>query len=242
MRYIFLSPHLDDIALSCGGIVHHLATLDNPVEIWTFFSGSPKDLSLSNFAKSLHSRWDLPIDAPDIRRSEDIAACKILSAQARHFNFLDCIYRVDSNRNFIVEKEEDLYQPIPSTQTYLVSEIREVIQNQVKPEDRIISPMAIGDHLDHRILLKAVQELKRENVLFYQDYPYVIKTQKQAIFFKNYSPIKFNLSPVDIKKWHQSIAEYRSQLSTFWKDSEWMKSEIVKFASQGGGQSLWISD
>lgn len=239
MRFIFISPHLDDVALSVGGIVNHLSNNNNSTEIWTFFSGSPKDESLSDFALSLHERWNLSQDAPKIRRLEDRKACKLLGSGYKHFNLSDCIYRKDQHGNPVVNEEDDLYQPIPLSQQYLVSKISTDIISLSASDDIIVSPMAIGNHIDHRIIVAAIKQISSRTLQYYEDYPYLIKSQNSLIDYSKLTAIKFDLRPENIAAWHSAIAEYQSQISTFWKNTDKMKQEIIEFAKQGGGMNLW---
>ena len=226
MRYIFISPHLDDVALSVGGIVNHLSNNKNTTEIWTFFSGSPKDANLSDFAISLHKRWNLSLDAPKIRRLEDRKACKILGSDYKHFNLPDCIYRKDRQGNPIVREEEDLYQSIPLSQQYLVNKISTDIISFSSPDDIIVSPMAIGNHIDHRIVVAAIKQISSRTLLYYEDYPYLINSKDSSVDYSKLTAIKFNLQPENIIAWHAAIAEYQSQISTFWKNT----NKMVKYS------------
>jgi LmbE family N-acetylglucosaminyl deacetylase len=239
MRYIFISPHLDDVALSVGGIVNNLVNGQIDVEVWTFFSGSPDNEKLSDFALSLHKRWNLPLNAPKIRRLEDKKACKTLGAQYMHFGFSDCIYRKDEFGNPIVREEDDLYQPIPSSQLFLVDEISDEIKRLATTDDIIVSPLAIGNHIDHRIIVAAVTKLSHQSFLFYEDYPYVVKSHSSPIDYSKLTPLIFDLQEENITTWHAAIAAYQSQITTFWKDTNRMKKEIIEFASRGGGTNLW---
>jgi hypothetical protein len=239
MKYIFISPHLDDVSLSCGGIVNQLSGNNFNIEIWSIFSGSPKTKELPRFALSLHNRWKLPLNAPKKRRLEDIKACKVLGAGFKHFHFLDCIYRKEPSGDAIIKKEEDLYQPIPNSQLPLVEEISSIIKTQIMSEDIIVSPMAIGNHLDHQIIYQSIMSLQLKNLFFYEDYPYVIKTQKNINVSEKLVPLYFHLNAENIQNWYESIAAYKSQISTFWKDIDHMKTEISHFFEIGGGKNLW---
>ncbi|MBE0686452.1 MAG: PIG-L family deacetylase [Anaerolineaceae bacterium] len=241
MRYIFISPHLDDVALSVGGIVNNLVNNKIDTEIWTVFSGSPTNENLSDFALSLHKRWDLPLNAPKKRRLEDRKACKTLGVGYKHFNLPDCIYRKDQQGNPIVSEEDDLYQPIPASQQFLVKKISAVINRNTTTDDIVISPMAIGNHIDHRIVVAAIEKVSPLFLFFYEDYPYVIKSQTSTINYSKLIPIKFDLQSENIKTWHAAINAYQSQISTFWKNTNRMKEEIIEFASRGGGKYLWKS-
>ena len=239
MRYIFISPHLDDISLSCGGIVNYLHKNEINVEIWSIFAGSPVSNNLTPFAESLHNRWKLPLDAPKTRRAEDIIACEILGALHKHFDFLDCIYRFDSQDHPLINHEEDLYQNLPDSQNYLVDEISTLIGSLISQQDIIISPLAIGNHVDHQIIFRAIQKLSFKNLFFYEDYPYVIKTNEEKNSYHDLIANTYSLTKENMDKWHDSIAAYKSQISTFWISVERMKEEISIFFKNGGGQNLW---
>jgi LmbE family N-acetylglucosaminyl deacetylase len=80
-RSIFLSPHPDDAALSCGGTLYQLALNDQRPIVITLFSGDRSNAApLSEFARSLPERWRLTDDAPAARRDKDSAALNRLTA------------------------------------------------------------------------------------------------------------------------------------------------------------------
>ncbi|WP_446010685.1 PIG-L family deacetylase [Candidatus Electrothrix sp.] len=58
MRYkhIYLSPHYDDAALSCGGSIHMQAKQQEPVAVITVFAGAPDlpNAALSKLAQAVH--------------------------------------------------------------------------------------------------------------------------------------------------------------------------------------------
>lgn len=57
MRWIYISPHLDDAVLSAGGLIYEQTRAGHEVEIWTFMCGFPsqrRDFSLcSVFAQPM---------------------------------------------------------------------------------------------------------------------------------------------------------------------------------------------
>ena len=93
MDWVYFSPHLDDVALSCGGLISQQARTGEKVEIWTVCAGDPPPGSLSPFAEELHARWQTGREATASRRQEDLASCNRLSASCRHLPVPDCIYR-----------------------------------------------------------------------------------------------------------------------------------------------------
>ena len=89
---LYLSPHLDDAALSNGGFIFQQTRAGKTVLVVTFMAGDAPPV-LSDFAQELHDRWQLDRDAAARRRLEDQNACAILGADVLHLAFPDCVYR-----------------------------------------------------------------------------------------------------------------------------------------------------
>src|SRR5258707_6333258 len=51
MTHVFVAPHPDDVALSCGGLIASLRELGQNVTIITVFSGAGSDGSLSGYQR-----------------------------------------------------------------------------------------------------------------------------------------------------------------------------------------------
>jgi len=242
LHYIFISPHLDDAILSCGGIIHSLNSSGQNVEIWTVFAGKPKNFLFNDFTKSLHQRWALDDQfAITNRLKEDKTACKILGVKAKYFRFLDCIYRFDENGKHLVNKEEDLFQDVKGNQIQLIKKITKSILEKLSGDAILISPFAIGKHIDHQIVKMALQNDKIKNLMFYADFPYVVK--ESAIYdpsmLNNLAEVNIFLKEIDLEKWKLSVSAYRSQISTFWNGNREMFQKIDDYVSSGGGKKLW---
>ena len=58
MRWIYLSPHLDDAVFSAGGLIYEQAQAGIPVEIWTIMCGYPPlPEEVFSVAQLLHVQW-----------------------------------------------------------------------------------------------------------------------------------------------------------------------------------------
>ncbi|MES0360796.1 MAG: PIG-L family deacetylase, partial [Anaerolineales bacterium] len=93
MEWIYLSPHFDDIALSCGGLVWEQVKAGDKVSIWTICAGKPPPQPLSSYAQSIHKRWETNQEAVSVRRAEDILSSQRMGANPRYFSIPDAIYR-----------------------------------------------------------------------------------------------------------------------------------------------------
>jgi len=84
---IFLSPHFDDIALSCGAIAARLSRMGSrSISIVVFAAPAPEGVDLSPFALGMHAQWERDAGASlqainEIRRGEEQAAARLLGLE-----------------------------------------------------------------------------------------------------------------------------------------------------------------
>ena len=143
MRWIYLSPHLDDAVLSAGGLVYDQTKAGLPVEIWSFMCGFPDETELTDFAKVLHMVWGTGTaeETTRLRREEDIKAAAIVGAKPVHFDFLDCIYRRGKNGEALYT---DIYAPPHEAEADLPAQIAQTLMAWLKLDDVVVCPLGIG--------------------------------------------------------------------------------------------------
>jgi LmbE family N-acetylglucosaminyl deacetylase len=247
MQWIYISPHLDDVALSCGGLVWEQAQAGDPVSIWSICAGDPPEGSLSNFARSLHARWGTDREAIAKRREEDINSCEKLGAAYRHFDIPDCIYRrtatsSESHPKHLYTTEESLFGPIHPADTALIETLGDEISKTIPPESEIVCPLSLGNHVDH-CLVRASVERTRRDLWYYADYPYVLQNSLvlEELAEANWERVLWVVSPEGLSAWKESIAAHQSQISTFWPDLEAMRTDIDTYLGRNEGIVLWRS-
>jgi LmbE family N-acetylglucosaminyl deacetylase len=253
MQWIYLSPHLDDIALSCGGLVWEQNVHGDSVEIWSICAGDPPLSFLSGFAESLQTRWNLEHDASELRRQEDIASCHLLGAGYRHFPLPDCIYRVGSQGTEFSGKplygsEESLWGEIHPAENELVAWLSSELARCLPAECQVVCPLALGGHVDHRLTRKAIEKTGRA-LWYYADYPYALKETEELDKLRQdgWALVLFPISENGLEAWIQSVAAHRSQVSTFWHQDahrripayEMMRQAISDYCQLSGGVTLW---
>src|SRR5512141_250531 len=138
MRWIYLSPHLDDAVFSAGGLIYEQTQAGLPVEIWTFMCGYPEPgAGLSLLAQSVHMQWGFSSagEAVRMRHDEDQRAAAILGATALHFDFLDCIYRRGGNGEWLYS---DIFVPPHPEDAGIPAQIAEVISTRLQPDDVLV--------------------------------------------------------------------------------------------------------
>lgn len=245
MDWVYLSPHLDDAVLSCGGLIWEQVRRGQAVQIWSICAGDPPSGVLSSFAESLHARWKTGREAMTLRRAEDQAACNLLGAKIRHFNIPDCIYRAailspSGNVTFLYPSEATLFGPIHPAETQLIEEVYVQIQTHLPPQVQVVSPLALGNHVDHQLVRLAAEDLGK-SLWYYADYPYA-EQQGEHLMEMRVSGWKlriFQITEKGLNAWQEAILVYTSQTSTFWKDESRMRLAIEYYNSQSGGVGLW---
>ncbi len=242
MKWIYLSPHFDDAVLSCGGLIWKQVQDGDEVEVWTIFGGDPKPSELSFFAQVLHHQWNIPKDSVEIRRDEDKQALELLGASYRHYDYLDCIYRKDSKTGqYLYEDMQMITGKIDKKEVGLRSEIKQELSELKTADAQIISPFGIGYHIDHR-MIQDISSTLRIDMMYYLDFPYVFTGENPDTEGKL---LKFDfclheISDVGRTKWKESIAKYKSQISSFWANSSEMEKAIEKYYKNLGGIKLYF--
>jgi LmbE family N-acetylglucosaminyl deacetylase len=238
MRYIYLSPHLDDAALSAGGWIYDQTQKGNTVEIWTIMCGFPPTTELSDYAQYLHQQWGMG-SAQEVvsgRKKEDINAANILGATTQHFDFLDCIYRRDKNGNWIYSTifvEPDL------SESDLPQQIADEISKRLKPDDKLVAQFGIGKHVDH-VTVRHAAELIGKPLLYVADIPYLFNTPEHLT--EHLVGMKEKVEMVGdagVRSWGEAVLAYESQISALFKSPEEAKRQIEEYCATNHGIKFW---
>lgn len=239
--WVYLSPHFDDAALSVGGLIWELTRAGEIVEIWTVCAGEPPaGVPLSAFAQSLHERWGGSVRAVGMRRAEDRSSCRRIGARPRHLDLPDAIYRIRPDGRALIEREEDLQTAAP--EEHAIVQVVSAIRKRYLPHMNLVSPLAIGGHVDHRLTRMAAERLG-VRLYYYAEYPYVTDSTERLTDYihADWEEMRREISPQGLQAWQSAIAEHRSQISTFWRGIEEMKASIADYWGRGGGSKLWLA-
>jgi LmbE family N-acetylglucosaminyl deacetylase len=236
-HWIFISPHFDDAALSCGGLIWQLTQTGAHVEIWTIMAGFPPDENYSDFTNQIHIAWGAAgREAILLRRQEDQSACQILNASFRHFDWPDAIYRRQENGHSVVDSNATLFNATPKGS--LVSEIGSKLKNTISRHVRVVAPISLGGHIDHRAIFEAVESQSLAQA-YYADYPYILTSfDDPRLGAGGYRKSTYPLSKAAVKAWQEAVLCYQSQLSGFWRDAKEAHLALNNYQAGGGGQ-LW---
>ena len=189
MTHVFVSPHPDDIALSCGGLVAGLAGSGETVVIVTIFCGPGSNPSLTDYqcdalgfgsgAAALGAAPS-PEAAMAERRDEDNRYARSVGARIIFLNLPDAVFRG-------YEGEAQLMgTPRPDDPAPIDALAREL--DALKPR-HVYVPLGVGSHVDHQLTRAAGIALLGgprdqpsravavgpgllERLVFYEDFPY----------------------------------------------------------------------
>jgi LmbE family N-acetylglucosaminyl deacetylase len=231
-----LSPHLDDAVLSCGGLIARWINRGYDVTVVTVFAGDPPAGPLSALAQELHARSGQEDGAVATRRAEDRIACGRLGASVVHLTFPDAIYRLDPAGLPLYPTEDSLFGPIRAEEGPLADAVAVAISQASDAQSTLLCPLGIGGHVDHRLTRSAAEKLG-PGLWYYRDLPYdnrggslpagtSLPTGVEAVL---------GLAPEEIESWATAVAEYRSQVSTFWADEAELLQELTEYHERMGG-------
>jgi LmbE family N-acetylglucosaminyl deacetylase len=212
MRWIYLSPHFDDAVLSCGGLIFEQSRQGIQTEIWTIFAGDAPAGLLSPLALRCHVDWGIQ-DVHELvatRRDEDQAAAAIVGAETAHLSLPDCIYRRDAAGEPLYPDE--VFVPFHPFDLGLDADIAAVLAAELLPADILVSPLAIGAHVDHRLARLAAERLNRP-LHYYADIPYVIrKPELLAPATQGMASDIYPVSEDGLHAWMSGSAAYQTQM------------------------------
>lgn len=198
---LFLSPHLDDVTLSCP--IYLQRSKEKNIVCTVFSEGSLK-------AKKLYRE----------RRLEDLEAAKVIKYVPLHLGMLDAPFRSPfySNFNGIVFGRAREYR---ETQKNFQKRLEELCDKFLPSE--VIAPLAVGNHVDHRLVRDAALAVVDTNILrFYEDRPYSFvreqvmhvrgqpMAKKGSLFWKNYYRVRYVEAYADTDKIEEVRANWQS--------------------------------
>lgn len=236
-RVVILSPHLDDAALSCGGLLHALRTRVSTLVVSTC-CGTPRVLAADGTRKPVVRRGHVP---PQHRRREDIAAMHSVNADFVHLSFPDGVYRRSPLTGKLIYRSERERWVSPRIEDMPhIEELYLVLRRLCLDLGSIllVSPIGIGHHVDHQITAQVAVRLASAGVplLFYEDFPYVADPHlgrgghdgpEKALARLNLTPFKRFTLPIDVEGKMTLLRHYASQVPVLFGDDDGMRARII---------------
>jgi LmbE family N-acetylglucosaminyl deacetylase len=238
-RHVYLQPHFDDIALSCGGTAALQSATGQRALIVTAFGGVPTaGIRLSPLAQQNHQRMGLGLDAAEAvrtRRREDAAAADKLAADTLWLDYVDAMYR---GTPAFYQTEESLFGAVNGGDQPLDEQLAAIFLNihERAPLAAMYAPLGIGHHVDHQLCCSAADRLaqRKLNVKFYEDFPYVVQPSaletRQRELGIPMEPELVEVSGMMPTKLGAILA-YTSQIPHLFGSEERMRQMLAKYSS-----------
>ncbi len=239
---VYLSPHLDDAALSCGGQIAERAARGDRVLVVTVFTGDQPAGELSLFARRLHRYWRLSAGVVAARRREDRAACVRLGARAVHWSEVEAIYRRDQAAGGCLYPDRDsLFDEPAATDAELEQRIADRLR-ELPSECPVFAPLAAGGHVDHWLVRRAAEAACGDRLIYYEDYPYVVfdaRAAGRAMSGGHWTSEVIPLSATALEAKIGAIGTYASQIPVLFRRRRRMARMVRRFTRRTGGERLW---
>jgi LmbE family N-acetylglucosaminyl deacetylase len=172
--HMYLSPHLDDAALSCGGSIAAQRAAGKRVLVVTLCTAAPApDMHFSDLALEFHRKWGLaPAEVVAARLQEERRALEILGADSYWAGMFDAIYRYPQAYN----TRGSLFN-MPAPADPLLPALHQFIGDlrERAPGATFYAPFGVGSHVDHLITHAAARDVLGDGLLFYEDLPYAAR-------------------------------------------------------------------
>jgi LmbE family N-acetylglucosaminyl deacetylase len=246
---IYLSPHLDDAALSCGGRIFQERQAGLLVLVLTLMAGDPPSAATETlFVAELHARWELDAQPNPVavRRAEDKEALSVLGVDGLHWEWPDCIYRRNARTgDFLYQSNAALFgSPHPVEKTLIEELARRLADLPLAPAGRVYAPLTAGGHVDHRLVRRAAELWgpPHGELFFYEDYPYAERPEALTAVVGEGGEWQTEAVSLDERAMAAktaAVACYRSQISTFFESEEEMAARLRAFAAIAGGERGW---
>ena len=241
LRHLFLSPHLDDVAWSAGGIVAILRARGAAVNVVTSCAGVPPP-------DRMLPRWMNPpgintstaaADVVHTRREEDRVAMGVLDVGFEWEDNLDAVYRRPESYDSLARLMGPVIDGDPLVRSVSTS------LDRLDAGTLLHAPLGIGVHVDHRIVSDAVIGAGRPTC-FYEDFPYVVDfpgalERRLEGVGRPLEPFVVDVSTVIGKRW-EAMRAYASQIGVF-ADALIAKASAYARSLGGGVESerIWVA-
>ena len=248
--HIYLSPHLDDAVLSCGGAIARHANAGARVLVVTICTAAPPPAGpFSDFAHAVHQSWELtPAEVIRARLHEDDLALARLDADTYRAGLLDAIYRRPDAYN-----SRDALFGTPAPDDSLLYSTRQLIaalRGRV-PRATFYAPLGVGNHVDHQIIHDAARDSAGAVIAFYEDFPYMLWAgafeQRMRAIGQPFIASTIDIDTTLMRK-IGAISAYASQLSSLFEEPAALARIVGDYAEnlrpESGtyGERVWLRD
>ncbi len=229
---LFISPHLDDVAFSCGGLAARLADAGWRTVLATAFTATVAPVEGFALECQLDKGLAADVDYMALRRAEDREAAGILGfADVRWLDLPEAPHRGYQSAAALfgdVRAEDTVAAGLTATLMHVVAQTR---------PDLILIPQALGNHVDHQVVVAAARHVVGpERTAYYRDTPYAIR-QPDAVPSPQVPELPATVVPISTAMARKVAAAqaYGSQIGFQFQGAKALDRSLRAFAVQEGG-------
>ncbi len=246
MKILILSPHRDDAAFSLGLSIDTWLAAGHRVQVLNFFTQSL--YAPYSDAESLHQN-DRVSFVSAVRRREDIAWNKLLRdrLEFHDLDLQDAPLRLNCDLGELPTLE---IRAGDRALARAAGAIAKLTRNTTPETAAVLAPLAIGAHIDHRIVRQAALETLHSSPLplaFYEDLPYAAREEEMDRHSSHAAAVNLALQqafaaapPADpaaaVERKARMAECYDSQI-----DSEMVRTIAAFSRTYGGRERLWAN-
>jgi LmbE family N-acetylglucosaminyl deacetylase len=232
----FISPHLDDAALSAGGLIAYLSqhTKVEVVTVFTEASSKPYTLSAKAFLKQCGGEGANALF--EMRRAEDKKAYSVVGIKPQLLSHVDALFRKIASPNVLRRALSrilpEFLHVYPTYRWHIVSDsvsrhdsqlmsflAAELTAIVAPAADYVVfCPLALRSHIDH-ILTRDVCLKTFGNVIMWQDFPYNIRSAAEKNEVASLGDELFRFEGESETK-AAMLRAYKSQVRAMFPDGE----------------------
>lgn len=212
LRYLVISPHLDDAVLSCGALLSRLSPR-HLVTVATLFTHSTPNATLSARAFVRKCGYGRAEDLYRDRRAEDRSTLDLIGVESVHLGFLDALFRA---KPMVGRRSAPYARLLPGRLAIYPSYRRHIASGTVSPHDAatvaevsaalddilrdradvVLAPAGIGGHVDHVLARDVAERNTSRPIVFYADLPYARDLRPDTAFVqrRDLVPVVFTAS------------------------------------------------
>lgn len=222
---VILSPHMDDAVLSLGQHIIKWVKENKRVKIVTVMTSFGENENVPIYTKNyvIKSGFKSITDFQAARKKEDIEVMKSLGVEYEHWDLVDGGFRGEKKDLYYYPTKNDLVSGIITKKDRKI--VRKITRMILKLKAKmILIPYGIGGHVDHVILKKAAEKVKKNSKLFYLESPYLWDNFNFLYIIKNIFKIKSLLIKTSDK--NKLLKKYISQY-LLWGNSKKNYIEVI---------------
>lgn len=236
LRCVFISPHLDDAILSCGGLMLELSrkTELTVINVFTVAHSGPYTLSARKFLQA-SGDFNNADELYNARIAEDQQALSKLGVNVTNLGFEDALFRTKPKKTLFGKVLPEFNHIYPTYKWHITKSVNKTdpaltdVRKQLKKINQkktvVFAPYGIGNHVDHQLVNTVSKSLFKKLVL-YSDFPYNIRLNDYGS--KNEMYRKIELTP-KLEEKTTLIKLYQTQFTGLFPDGEVMGHKEVYF-------------